>query len=72
MKIKYSISGLACPVCASKLCTLLATETGARVNIKFLTKSLTLEGVEDTPALEEKILRVVREFSADVTVTKLS
>ena len=70
MKIKYSIEGLACPNCASKLATLLAEATGAQVKINFLTKSLTLEGVGDTPQLDETVRRTVLDFSADVTVEK--
>ena len=72
MKIKYSIKGLACPNCASKLSALIAEETGATVKINFLTETLTLDATEDTPALHEAVLRISADFSKDVAVERLA
>ena len=72
MKTKYSVVGLDCPNCASKLEGMIAKVEGIdSAKINFLSEKLTVES--DLPAAE--LLAAVREtakaFSAKVKIEEL-
>ena len=69
MKLKFTIEGLDCPVCASKLATRMAEIEGVNnVKINFLSEKLTV----DTELSEAELLPLLRKeakaFDPAVTV----
>ena len=71
MKFKFNITGLDCPVCASKLATLLAEGEGIDyAKINFLTEKLTV----DSKLSEDSVLKLSQEaatrFSPEVKIEK--
>ena len=71
MKLKYKITGVDCPVCASKLCTMLAEIEGViNVKINFFTQRLTVESERCLGELLPILQSVAKQFSSDVEITK--
>ena len=69
MKLKFTVEGLDCPVCASKLATRMAEIEGVNnVKINFLSEKLTV----DTELAEAELLpllrKVAKAFDPAVTV----
>ena len=69
MKLKFTVEGLDCPVCASKLATKMAEIEGVdHVKINFLSERLTI----DTDLSEAELLpilkKVAKAFDPGVTV----
>ena len=69
MKLKFTVEGLDCPVCASKLATRMAEIDGVDyVKINFLSERLTV----DTELSESEVLpllkKVAKAFDPAVTV----
>ena len=69
MKHKFTIEGLDCPFCASKLATSMAKIKGVNnVKINFLTEKLTI----DTEMSKEELLPLLRKeakaFDPAVTI----
>ena len=71
MKHKLTFTGVDCPVCASKLATLISEHEGIdNVKINFLTEKLTVESELDFDAVYELVCGAAREFSKDVVINK--
>ena len=69
MKLKFTVEGLDCPVCASKLATRMAEIDGVdHVKINFLSERLTV----DTELSESEVLPLLKKaakaFDPAVTV----
>ena len=61
MKFKYKIVGVDCPVCASKLATMIAEIKGIKnVKINIFTERLTIE----TDLTEAEFLPIVKSTAA--------
>lgn len=70
MKHKFTIEGLDCPVCASKLASKIAEIDGVEnVKINFLTEKLTLESEIEASALLPLIKKTAKAFDPDVKVS---
>ena len=71
MKYKYTITGVDCPVCASKLCTMIAELEGVtNAKINLFTERLTVESEREEAELLPEIVKTVKKFSSDVEVSK--
>ena len=71
MKYKFKITGIDCPVCASKLCTMIAELDGIdNAKINFLTERLTVETSADIDAIMPEVIKVAKSFSKDIEITK--
>lgn len=71
MKYKYSITGVDCPNCASKLATLMAEEDGIEyVKINFLTEKLTVDSNLDENLTYDAVCKAAKSFSKSVKVEK--
>ena len=71
MKIRYTIEGIDCPHCAAKLESSFAALPGViSAKVNFLTERATFECDDDTPALEEAILKAAHDFSKSVKMTR--
>ena len=69
MKYKYTIEGIDCPVCASKLATRMAEIYGVNnVKINFLTEKLTIESELDSSALVEMLRKTAKAFDPSVVI----
>ena len=69
MKHKFTIEGLDCPVCASKLATKMAELNGVvNVKINFLTEKLTIDSELDASELLPLLQKTAKAFDPDVTV----
>ena len=69
MKFKYSIKGLDCPVCASKLAKQLEErEEISHAKINFLLEKLTVESSLDEAELLALVSEVAKDFSPDIVV----
>ena len=71
MKHKFTFTGVDCPVCASKLATMISEREGIDdAKINFLTEKLTVESELDTDAVYALVCGAAREFSKDVVIEK--
>ena len=62
MKLKFTVEGLDCPVCASKLAAKMSELEGVdNVKINFLSEKLTVE----TELAEAEALATLRKTAAD-------
>ena len=71
MKIKFNVSGLDCPMCASKLATMISEKEGIdNVKINFLTEKITIDSNLTEEEVYEKATQAAKAFSASVKITK--
>ncbi len=69
MKYKFTIEGLDCPVCASKLLTKMAEIEGVdRVNVNFFAEKLTVESELELSELLPLLQKTAKAFDPGVTV----
>ena len=69
MKLKFTVEGLDCPVCASKLATRMAEIEGVNnVKINFLSEKLTVETELAEAELLPLLRKVAKAFDPAVTV----
>ena len=69
MKHKFTIEGVDCPVCASKLATKMAELDGIdQVKINFLTEKLTVESELDSSELLPLLRKVAKAFESGITI----
>lgn len=69
MKLKFTVEGLDCPVCASKLATRMAEIEGVNnVKINFLSEKLTVETELAEAELLPHLRKVAKAFDPAVTV----
>lgn len=69
MKLKFTVEGLDCPVCASKLAAKMADIEGVEnVKINFLSEKLTLETELSEAELLPLLRKVAKTFDPAVTV----
>ena len=69
MKHKFSFTGVDCPVCASKLATMIAEKKGiANVKMNFLTEKLTVETELDRDSAYRLACEAASAFSKDVVI----
>lgn len=69
MKHKFTVEGLDCPVCASKLATRMAELDGVdNVKINFLSEKLTIESELDSSALVEMLRKTAKAFDPSVVI----
>ena len=69
MKLKFTIEGLDCPVCASKLATRMAEIEGVNnVKINFLSEKLTIDTELSEAELLPLLRKVAKAFDPAVTV----
>ena len=71
MKLKFTVEGLDCPVCASKLATKMAEIEGVdNVKINFLSEKLTVETTLDESAAYAILADAARAFDKSVKIEK--
>lgn len=71
MKFKFKITGVDCPVCASKLATNMANIEGVeQVKINFFTEKLTVESELSESALFEMLTKCARAFDGGIKIEK--
>ena len=69
MKHKFTIEGLDCPVCASKLATKMAEIDGVdQVKINFITEKLTIESELEEALLLDMLRKTAKTFDPDVII----
>ena len=69
MKLKFTVEGLDCPVCASKLATKMAEIEGVdNVKINFLSEKLTVETELSEIELLPLLRKAAKAFDPAVTV----
>ena len=69
MKHKFTVEGLDCPMCASKLATKMAELEGVEnVKINFLSEKLTVESELEAAALLPMLQKTAKAFDPGVTV----
>ena len=69
MKIKFTVEGLDCPVCASKLAAKMAEIEGVdNVKINFLSEKLTVDTELSEAELLPLLRKVAKAFDPAVTV----
>lgn len=69
MKHKFTIEGLDCPVCASKLATKMAEIEGVdQVKINFITERLTIESGLEEKSLLDMLRKTAKSFDPDVVI----
>ena len=69
MKHKFTIEGLDCPFCASKLATSMANLEGVNnVKINFLSEKLTIDSELEADVLLPMLQKTARAFDPDVKV----
>lgn len=69
MKLKFTVEGLDCPVCASKLATKMSELEGVdNVKINFLSEKLTVETELAEAELLPLLRKVAKAFDPAVTV----
>lgn len=70
MKHKFTIEGLDCPVCASKLATRMAEIVGVDyVKVNFLTEKLTVDSELEESVLLPLLQKEAKAFDPDVKVS---
>ena len=71
MKIKYTITGLDCPNCASKLADIMSKLDGVEsAKINFLTERLTVETSVDEAAAYVLLSGAARSFDKNIKIEK--
>ena len=71
MKFKYTITGLDCPNCASKLAKLIeGSDNVVSAKINFLTERLTVESECDEKELLCEISAIAKSFDKSVKIEK--
>ena len=71
MKIKYTITGLDCPNCASKLAASMEARDGIdSAKINFLTEKLTVETSLDESSAYAVLADAARAFDKSVKIEK--
>lgn len=69
MKYKFTIEGVDCPVCASKLATRMAEIDGVNnVKINFLTEKLTVDTELGEGELLALLRKVAKNFESGITI----
>ena len=69
MKHKFTVEGLDCPMCASKLATKMAELEGVEnAKINFLSEKLTVESELEAAALLPMLQKTAKAFDPGVTV----
>lgn len=69
MKHKFTVEGLDCPVCASKLATRMAELEGVNnVKINFLSEKLTVDSELEASELLPMLQKTAKAFDPDVKV----
>jgi copper chaperone CopZ len=69
MKHKFTVEGLDCPVCASKLATRMAELEGVNnVKINFLSEKLTVDSELEVSELLPMLQKTAKAFDPDVKV----
>ena len=69
MKLKFTVEGLDCPVCASKLANKMAEIEGVNnVKINFLSEKLTVDTELDEAELLPLLRKAAKAFDPAVTV----
>ena len=69
MKHKFTVEGLDCPVCASKLATRMAELEGVNnVKINFLSEKLTIDSELEVSELLPMLQKTAKAFDPDVKV----
>jgi len=69
MKLKFKITGVDCPVCASKVCTMLAEIEGVNnVKINLFTERLTVETERPAHEILPILQSTAKKFSSDVEI----
>ena len=69
MKHKFTIEGLDCPICASKLATKMAEIDGVdQVKINFITEKLTVESELEEAVLLDMLRKAAKTFDPDVII----
>jgi copper chaperone CopZ len=72
MKIKYNITGIDCPNCASKLEKEIAKNSDlASVKINFLSERLTVETDLSIESVDEYVKACAKSFSSTVEVHRI-
>ena len=70
MKHKFTVEGLDCPVCASKLATRIAEIEGVDyVKVNFLTEKLTVDSELEESVLLPLLQKEAKAFDPDVKVS---
>ena len=70
MKFKYKITGVDCPVCASKLATMIAELDGiSNVKINLFTERLTIETELSEDDFLPAVIKTAKAFSRGVDIT---
>ena len=71
MKIRYTITGIDCPNCASKLESIMNNKEGiASAKINFLTERLTVESELSESDVYGIVTAAALAFSKDIVITK--
>ena len=69
MKLKFTIEGVDCPNCGSKLATKMAEIEGVdNVKINFLTEKLTVDTDMDESELLPMLRKVAKAFDSGITI----
>ena len=69
MKHKYTIEGVDCPVCASKLATKMAELDGVDfVKINFLTEKLTVDSELSSEELIPALKKIATAFDSSIVI----
>ena len=71
MKTKYTVTGIDCPNCATKLASMIEGKDGVdSAKINFLTEKLTVESALNETELYKIICDTAKSFSKSVKVEK--
>ena len=71
MKFKFKITGVDCPVCASKLATNMANLDGVQnVKINFFTEKLTVESTLSEANLFDALIKTAKAFDSNIKIEK--
>ena len=71
MKLKYNITGIDCPNCATKLADLMSGKEGIdSAKINFLTEKLTVETSLDESAAYAILESAAKAFSKSIKIEK--
>ena len=69
MKFKFTIEGVDCPMCASKLATMMAELNGVEnVKINFLSEKLTVESSLEEGELLALLRKTAKAFDSAISV----
>ena len=69
MKFKFSITGIDCPNCASKLASIIEAKDGIdSCKINFLSEKVTVESPLDDDGVLKIVKAAAKSFSSDIKV----